>query len=128
MKCLFLVLPLSVMLWGCSTTPLTNNSNYGVPALNRTIPERMIDEGIKHTVIRNLSNVKGLENMDQQSIRVVVDSFQGQVLLTGEIPSEDIKGQITQMVSSMKDVKKVHNYLVAHPPPKAQATPPKKIF
>lgn len=119
MKCLFLVLPLSVMLWGCSTTPLTNNSNYGVPALNRTIPERMIDEGIKHTVIRNLSNVKGLENMDQQSIRVVVDSFQGQVLLTGEIPSEDIKGQITQMVSSMKDVKKVHNYLVATPTAKS---------
>lgn len=119
MKRLFLVLPLSVMLWGCSTTPLTNNSNYGVPALNRTIPERMIDEGIKHTVIRNLSNVKGLENMDQQSIRVVVDSFQGQVLLTGEIPSEDIKGQITQMVSSMKDVKKVHNYLVATPTAKS---------
>ncbi len=116
---LFAVLPLALMLWGCSTTPLTNNNNYGVPVLNRTIPERMIDEGIKHTVIKNLPNVKGLENMDEQSIRVVVDSFQGQVLLTGEIPSESIKEQITKMVSSMKDVKKVHNYLVVTPTAKS---------
>lgn len=101
-------------LTACSTAPTTGNQNYGVPIMNRTIPERMIDAGIEHTVMKNLPNVEGLENMNERTLRLVVDSFRGETLLTGEVPNEAVKANIEAMVKSMKDVEKVHNYLTVN--------------
>lgn len=99
------------MMTACTTAPTTNAVNYGVSALNRTLPERMTDEGIERTIIKNLPNVAGLENMDNRTLRVIADSFRGEVLLTGEVPSEAVKTNIENMVKSMKDVSRVYNYL-----------------
>lgn len=92
----------------CANMP---NANYGVSVMNRTIPERIIDEGIERVALKNLPNVAGLENMNEQSLRVVIDSFRREVLLTGEVPNEQIKINIHNMIASMKDVVRVHNYL-----------------
>lgn len=102
----------------CSTIP---NNNYGVSVFNRTIPERIVDEGIERIALKNLPNVAGLEDMNQQSLRVVIDSFRREVLLTGEVPSEQIKKGIAEMIASMKDVVKVHNYLTVTPYAKGQS-------
>lgn len=103
------------VLTACSSAPTTGNQNYGVPVMNRTVPERMIDAGIEHTVMKNLTNVVGLENMNERTARVMVDSFRGETLLTGEVPSEAIKANIEAMVKSIKDVHAVHNYLTVNP-------------
>lgn len=107
------------MMTDCTTAPTTNAINHGVSALNRTLPERMTDEGIEHTIIKNLPNVAGLENMDSRTLRVIVDSFRGEVLLTGEVPNEMVKNNIENMAKSMKDVKQVYNYLQILPTPKS---------
>ena len=107
------------MMTACTTAPTTNAINHGVSALNRTLPERMTDEGIEHTIIKNLPNVAGLENMDSRTLRVIVDSFRGEVLLTGEVPNEMVKNNIENMAKSMKDVKQVYNYLQILPTPKS---------
>lgn len=107
------------ILSACASQPMTANQNYGVPVLNRTLPERMIDEGIEHTLIKNLPHVAGLENMNERTLRVVADSFRGEVLLTGEVPSEEVKAGITKMAESMRDVKKVYNYLTINPTAKS---------
>lgn len=104
----------------CTTTVIPNN-NYGVSVVNRTIPERIVDEGIERIALKNLPNVAGLEDMGQQSLRVVIDSFRREVLLTGEVPSEQIKTGIAEMISTMKDVVKVHNYLTVTPYAKGQS-------
>lgn len=101
----------------CSTTP---SANFGVSAANRTIPERLIDEGIERVALKNLPNVAGLENMSEQNLRVVIDSFRREVLLTGEVPNEQIKINIHNMIASMKDVTKVYNYLTVTPYAKGQ--------
>lgn len=105
---------ISGILSACANQPITANNNYGVPVLNRTLPERMIDEGIEHTLIKNLPNVAGLENMNERTLRVVADSFRGEVLLTGEVPNAEVKAGITKMAESMRDVKKVYNYLTVN--------------
>lgn len=107
------------MMTACTTAPTTNEVNYGVSALNRTLPERMSDEGIERTIIKNLPNVAGLENMDNHTVRVIVDSFRGEVLLTGEVPNEAVKANIENMAKSIKEVSQVHNYLEILPTPKS---------
>lgn len=102
---------LSSALMACSSAPTSNAVNYGVPFVNRTLPERMIDEGIEHTVLRNLPNVAGMEQVSDHQMRMAVDSFRREVLLTGEVPNPAISQNISTMISSMKDVTKIYNYL-----------------
>ena len=93
---------------GCATNYLTNSTEgtYGVPVTERTIPQRLLDRSIEHTV---KVNMYGLQENLQQNSRISIDSFYSEVLLTGEVPSEAIKTQIEQVVSSMPDVRRVYN-------------------
>lgn len=107
----FAITTLSSTLMACSSAPTSNHVNYGVPFVNRTLPERMIDEGIEHTVLRNLPNVAGMENIQNHQMRMAVDSFRREVLLTGEVPNQVISQNVNSMVASMNDVTKIYNYL-----------------
>ncbi len=100
----------SMALTGCTTNYLTNSTNgtYGVPMTERTIPQRLLDRSIEHTA---KINIYGLQENLQQNSRMSVDSFNSEVLLTGEVPSEAIKSQIEQVVKSMPDVRQVYNEL-----------------
>lgn len=80
----------------------------------------MIDEGIEHTVLRNLPNVAGMENIQNHQMRMAVDSFRREVLLTGEVPNQMISQNIYGMIDSMHDVNKIYNYLTIGAP-KTQA-------
>ncbi|CAM3642569.1 MULTISPECIES: BON domain-containing protein [Psychrobacter] len=95
---------------GCSTNYLTNSTEgtYGVPMTERTIPQRLLDRSIEHTV---KINVYGLKEDLQQSSRMGIDSFNSEVLLTGEVPTEAIKAEVEKVVSSMPDVRRVYNEL-----------------
>ncbi|WP_350562649.1 BON domain-containing protein [Psychrobacter sp. CAL346-MNA-CIBAN-0220] len=95
---------------GCATNYLTNSTDgtYGVPVTERTIPQRLLDRSIEHTV---KINVYGLQENLQQNSRMSIDSFNSEVLLAGEVPTEALKAQIEQVVSSMPDIRRVYNEL-----------------
>lgn len=100
----------SITLTGCTTNYLTNSTSgtYGVPVTERTIPQRLLDRSIEHTA---KINVYGLQENLQQSSRMSIDSFNSEVLLTGEVPTEAIKSQVEQVLKSMPDVRQVYNEL-----------------
>ena len=100
----------SIVTTGCTTNYLTNSTEgtYGVPMTERTIPQRLLDRSIEHTV---KINVYGLKEDLQQTSRMGIDSFNSDVLLTGEVPTEAIKLEVEKVVSSMPDVRHVYNEL-----------------
>lgn len=100
----------SLISTGCTTNYLTNSTNgtYGVPVTERTIPQRLLDRSIEHTA---KINIYGLQENLQQNSRMSVNSFYSEVLLTGEIPTDELKTQIEKVVSSMPDVRRVYNEL-----------------
>ncbi len=104
------VLMAGVISTGCTTNYLTNSTEgtYGVPMTERTIPQRLLDRSIEHTA---KINVYGLREDLQQTSRMGIDSFNSEVLLTGEVPTEAIKAEVAKVVSSMPDVRRVYNEL-----------------
>lgn len=100
----------SVISTGCTTNYLTNSTEgtYGVPMTERTIPQRLLDRSIEHTV---KINVYGLQADLQQTSRMSIDSFNSEVLLTGEVPTQAIKEEVEKVISSMPDVRRVYNEL-----------------
>ena len=100
----------SIVITGCTTNYLTNSTEgtYGVPMTERTIPQRLLDRSIEHTV---KINVYGLQENLQQTSRMSIDSFNSIVLLTGEVPTEAVKAEISKVVGSMPDVRQVYNEL-----------------
>ena len=109
-KAIGVMLLTSIAATGCTTNYLTNSTEgtYGVPMTERTIPQRLLDRSIEHTV---KINVYGLQENLQQTSRMSIDSFNSEVLLTGEVPTEAIKAEIEKVVSSMPDVRHVYNEL-----------------
>lgn len=105
-----LALAASIAMTGCTTNYLTNSTEgtYGVPVTERTIPQRLLDRSIEHTA---KINVYGLQENLQQNSRMSIDSFNSEVLLTGEVPSETLKTQVEKVISSMPDVRAVYNEL-----------------
>ena len=105
-----MILLSSIAVTGCTTNYLTNSTEgtYGVPMTERTIPQRLLDRSIEHTA---KINVYGLQENLQQTSRMGIDSFNSEVLLTGEVPTEAIKTEIEKVVTSMPDVRRVYNEL-----------------
>ena len=101
----------SIVTTGCTTNYLTNSTEgtYGVPMTERTIPQRLLDRSIEHTV---KVNVYGLKEDLQQTSRIGIDSFNSEVLLTGEVPTDAIKAEIEKVISSMPDVRRVYNEMI----------------
>lgn len=104
------VLAVASLSSGCATNYLTNSNQgtYGVPVTERTIAQRLLDRGIEHTA---KVNIHSLQPNLQQNSRLSIDSFHSEVLLTGEVPTSDIKMHAEQIVSSMPDVQRVYNEL-----------------
>lgn len=115
-----LIVP-AMLLSACATQNANSNNNsgyYGVPVMYRTLSEVISDEAIERTSHKNLTNVHGVS---ENSVRIGIDSFRREVLLTGEVPSEQVKTDVANMISSIHDVKKVYNYLTVTATPKAQS-------
>ncbi|UNU72676.1 BON domain-containing protein [Moraxella nasovis] len=106
-------------LTACSTLGMgDDNQNYGSYEFGRSVPERISDESIELTARRNLNRVSGIS---PDTVRIAIDSFQREVLLTGEVADETTKKDVEKMIGSMKDVKQVYNYLTVTPTPKSQS-------
>ena len=98
----------TTLLSGCSTIVSSSREepiqeNLG----NRTIGNVIEDETIELKVLVNLS--KGSAPLSQSHIGIT--SFNGQVLLTGQVPNESIRQEAEQVVSQTREVKRIHNEL-----------------
>lgn len=101
------------MLTGCITIQRSaSGPNYGVPATDRTVAQRILDQSIENTARLNINALD--ETLPKRS-RIGIDSFYSHLLLTGEVPDVETKNNIINIVSSMPDVKKVHDGLNVAP-------------
>ncbi|OPH39163.1 outer membrane lipoprotein [Moraxella lacunata] len=122
-KVLVGVIAAAMLMTACATQNANTSTNantgyYGVPAMYRTIPERISDEAIERTSYKNLTNIRGV---GENNVRIAIDSFRREVLLTGEVPSEQVKTDVANMVASINDVKQVYDNLTVTITPKAQS-------
>ena len=109
MKKLILILLLSTfILSGCSTlvssardTPIEENEGQ------RTLGNYIEDNSIEFKAKVNIN--KGSQALSQSNISV--NSFNGQVLLTGQVPDEGTKNEATEVVKQLREVRKIHNEL-----------------
>lgn len=93
---------------GCSTVISTVREepireNHG----QRTLGNYVEDEMIETKVLVNLS--KGSTPLAESHIGVT--SFNGQVLLTGQVPNETVKNEAQQITAATREVRKIHNEL-----------------
>ena len=102
-----LLLPMFIIS-GCSTvvsstreTPIEENEG------RRTIGNFIEDNSIEFKAKVNIN--KGSIQLSQSNINV--NSFNGQVLLTGQVPDTQTKTEATEVVSQLREVRKIHNEL-----------------
>lgn len=117
MKKLLIILTSMAMI-GLTACASNGTQSVGADAMGRTIPERISDSSIELTARRNLATIAGVS---PNAVRIDIASFRREVLLTGEVPSEQIKIEVGRTIDSMRDVEKVFNYLTVVETPKSQS-------
>lgn len=117
MKKLLIVLTSMAMI-GLTACASNGTQSIGADAMGRTIPERISDSSIELTARRNLATIPGVS---PNTVRIDIASFRREVLLTGEVPSEQIKIEVGRTIDSMRDVEKIFNYLTVVETPKSQS-------
>lgn len=103
-----LLLLLSAFLTGCSTivsstreTPIDEHEG------RRTIGNYIEDNSIEFKVKVNIN--KGSQALADSNISV--NSFNRQILLTGQVPNERVKAEAAEVASQVREVRKIHNEL-----------------
>ncbi len=101
----------STLLAGC--VPLVVAGAVGGTALvatdRRSVGAQADDEAIELKTSNNIGAGYG------DRVHVNVTSYNGIVLLTGEVPTQDLVGAIGEMVRTTPKVRRVHNELTAGP-------------
>lgn len=93
---------------GCTTvTSVTHqgtiDENYG----KRTAGAQVEDQSIETKISHNL----GRTDARLGDARINVDSYNGVVLLTGQVPSEELKTLANEVASDVRNVRTIHNEL-----------------
>lgn len=109
-KSLLTPLLLSIILGisGCTTvTGVTHSGpieeNYG----ERTAGARVEDQNIQTKISHNL----GRTDARLDDARINVDAYNAVVLLTGQVPSEELKALAEEVARDVRNVREVHNEL-----------------
>ncbi|MGB1172179.1 MAG: BON domain-containing protein [Marinobacterium sp.] len=98
----------TTLVTGCSTIVSSSREEpIREDVGNRTLGNIIEDEAIELKVMVNLS--KGSAPLAQSHINV--KSFNGQVLLTGQVPNEGVRQEAEQIVGQTREVKRIHNEL-----------------
>jgi osmotically-inducible protein OsmY len=85
----------------------TGSAPVGTESGARSLGQVFIDSSIERTAKINLYK---LDSRFKQS-RINIESFHGNVLLTGQVPDAHLKQLAEDNVRAMSDVKTVHNYI-----------------
>lgn len=99
---------LTLVLGGCTTVtgvtnPGTIDENYG----KRTLGAQVEDESIETKIIHNMRR----SDARLGDARINVDSYNGIVLLTGQVPSDELKQKASEVALEVRNVRDVHNEL-----------------
>ncbi len=103
-----LLLSAVLIIGGCTavtgvTNPGTIDENYG----KRTVGTQVEDQSIETKISHNL----GRTDARLDDARINVDSYNGVVLLTGQVPSQELKTLATEVATDVRNVRNVHNEL-----------------
>ena len=98
-----IVLALLATLHGCASVSGPTSEDYGSRTLGTDWDDQMIESRGK-AVIR-------AAKPELQDAHLGVTSFNGMVLLTGQVPSEETKQAATTAIKDMRKVRTVHNEL-----------------
>lgn len=105
---------LVTLVTGCASIQLPElprtsaNGNHGVDPTELSLSQRLIDKGIEQTAKINIYN----QHPElKKTSRIALDSFDGRVLITGEVDNEIDKKEIQDLVSSLPEVKVLYNQL-----------------
>lgn len=95
-------------LTGCTTvTSVTHqgtiDENYG----KRTAGAQVEDQSIETKVSHNMPRIDARLG----DARINVDSYNGVVLLTGQVPSQELKDKASEVAHEVRNVREVHNEL-----------------
>ena len=106
---LFIALSLLVFLTGCANifSTATGNQSVDEDPGRRSVGTMIDDESIETAIKINLNAAD--EQLRKSHINVV--SFNGVVLLVGQVPSQEMKNLATRVATSDTRVKNVHNEL-----------------
>lgn len=98
----------STFLTGCSSIiSATREEPIREDQTSRTLGSYLEDEAIETKTLVNIS--KGSEALALSHVNVV--SYNGQVLLVGQVPDEQVKQEAGNIASQIRHVRKVHNEL-----------------
>ncbi|MFT3928689.1 MAG: BON domain-containing protein [Spongiibacteraceae bacterium] len=103
-----LPLALTPLLGGCTAVLTeTNDKPIEEDPGRRSLGSIIDDQSIETTATVNVRKTDpGLEHAN-----VVITSYNGIVLLCGQVPSEELRNAAAQTVALVKNVRQVHNYL-----------------
>lgn len=106
--CTPLLLALALGIAGCTavtgvTNPGTLDENYR----ERTLGTKVEDESIETKIGHNLRRTDARLG----DARINVDAYNGVVLLTGQVPSEELKDMAAEIAGEVRNVREVHNEL-----------------
>jgi len=112
-RSLVLLLTAVLLLQGCATAVVTGAATGATLAVERRTTGTVIDDqGIEFKASRALHNDQEIN--DQSHINVT--SYNGLVLVTGEVLTEDLKYAVTQKIQAIPKVRRVHNELIIGAP------------
>lgn len=93
---------------GCASFIADNTSDaVGTTSGERSLGQVIIDKSIARTAKINMYK---LDPRFKQS-RINIESFHGNVLLTGQVPDAHLKQLAEENLKAMADVKVIHNYI-----------------
>lgn len=99
---------LLLALGGCTTvTGVTNPGTIDENYSQRTLGAQVEDESIETKIAHNLRR----SDARLGDARINVDSYNGIVLLTGQVPSEELKQKANEVALEVRNVRDVHNEL-----------------
>lgn len=91
------------ILSGCANNTASNPSNYG----QRSNDVEAVDATIEREVERALQRADARLG----DARIRVHSYNGAVLIVGQVPSEELRNKAGEVASSLRGVNEVHNEL-----------------
>lgn len=101
------ILVASMFLTACSDAPSKKDFSPKPEQGKRSLTEFVDDEKLEASVY---SKINGSE-MDFSETHIRVNSFKGIVLLTGEVPDEELKAEASRLAQTLSGVRQIHNEL-----------------
>lgn len=99
---------IALLLGGCTAILTeTNDKPIEEDPGRRSLGSIIDDQSIETTATVNIRKT----NPSLEQANVVVTSYNGIVLLSGQVPSEELRNAAAQTTALVKNVRQVHNYL-----------------